>query len=233
MNTDKRKDTSLRWLNRGMSLVEMIIVMVILMAVASALLWMLITGKKMHQSSKNRAANRQDIQIITSRIADELKDSDVNSVSTVIITAATPPNLPRVRAISFLSAYPRANDASGDRSMQTDSNGVPIWQKYVIYYIPQDNTTRLLRKEVTITATTDASKISNLSDRLTGDGQLISSSMAFELDTQGLNIYTLPRFYFAYSASESSATLNVMVRSLNRNGKFDEQSKMTKMYLLN
>jgi len=213
-----------------MSLVEMIIVMVIIMFMASALLWMLVAGKKIHQSSVTRGGNRQDMQVITSRIADELKDSNVNSISTLIITPATPPNLPRVRAISFLSAYPLANDPSKDRTLRTDPDGVPLWQKYVIYYIPI-NTTRLLRKERPLTPAITSANIGNYCTGV--DGQTISSSIAFELDNNGNNILTLPRFYFGFYTSDSSAILNVTVRSKSLHGKFDEQSKVMKIFLLN
>lgn len=214
---------------KGMTLVETIITMIIVIVLAALLLWMIVSAKNMQQASATRVGNRQDIQIITSKIADELKDSSLSSISTMVVTPATPPNLNRVRAISFISAYDKIYG-----KFQTDPNGSgkPYWQKYVIYYI-LPSSTRLLRKEVEITPTLTVSQRPISSIDLDGKGRTVSQSVAFELDASGNYNLTLPRFFFSVNPVDGSIIMNITVRSQNLHGKFDEQTNQVKIFILN
>lgn len=219
---------------RGMTILEMIVVMGIILVISFALVWMLFFGKKIYDTSLTHGDIRQELQIIISKIADELKDSTIESISTstLKIDPSSSQNLPRIRAISFLSAYPIELDKTLDRTMRTDERGFPLWQKYVIYYIPL-NTTKLLRKEVQISPTLNKSKIPDIDSKLTGDGKLISSNVSFEEDVNKNYILTLPKFYFEFNKQIGSATISITLKKKNPHGKVDEQSKLLKIFLLN
>lgn len=149
----------------GMTIVELIITMFLLLMVGGALLWMLVAGESVVKGSVTRVSGNQDIQVITSAVEEDLRYTNANAI---VVNSGSP------RAIGILSAY----DQGG--AFITDSTGAPVWQKCVVYYIPV-STTRFIRKEVygAFTAPPSASDLISYCD---GKGRQLSSSVkAFSL----------------------------------------------------
>lgn len=148
-----------RRLIKGVTLVELLIIMFIMVLLTSSIFWMPILGKKTWQASIARAANRQDMHLISAKIQLDLGNSNVYTITTA------------GSAFSFLSAF----DASGN--FTTDASfGAPVWQKCVIYYIP-GGTTKLLRREV-YGAFTSAITPAQLTSYCDGQGSTISDSVS-------------------------------------------------------
>jgi competence protein ComGC len=117
----------------GVTLIEMIITLAILMIVAGLLFVMIIKTKTRLQASTNRSSSRQSLQLATWQIARELETSNA-----ALITDGGATGL---KAFSFVSAFDQS-----DRFV-TDDQGQLLWQKYVIYYI-DTSSKNLKRKEV-------------------------------------------------------------------------------------
>jgi prepilin-type N-terminal cleavage/methylation domain-containing protein len=188
---------------RGMTLMELLVTMLIVVMIASALFWMLASAKTMFQSSTGRGSNRQDLQVAAWRVAHDLRAGNVN-----LLTVTGPG---AVNAFGFLSAF----DVNG--TFVTDTTGSPVWQKYIIYYIPA-GTTKLLRKEVYGNFTQPLTPQQLLS-YCTGDGRLLASS---------ITVLSL-----SPDTTSRAATLTMTVQGTNQHGKIDRQSKKVTILIMN
>lgn len=186
---------------RGMTLIELIIVTMIMFLLSGSLFWMIIAGKSIWQSSVTRSSDRQELHTTVERITKELRDSD----STLITVSSTP------SAICFLSAF------NNQGRFITADTGAPVWQKYVIYYIPT-STTKLLRKEVYGSYTTPIS-LQNLITYCSGDGNLVAS--------------TITSFSLTPNITDNSALLSITLQKTNQQGKTDQQSLDMNIFLKN
>lgn len=216
----------------GMTLVEMILTMVIVLILALTLFWMLHAGRSMTQASVARGANRQDLQIIASNINEELKDSDVRSLTTIA-------NSPRAKfAFSFLSAYSffkKGNLETG--SFYTYTNGLPVWQKYVIYFIPPDSKPlasdpkirvyRLIRKEI-IASPPPAEPVALVPGILDSYCTEINKENEYYYRRISSSIYS-----FDLNIGDNTATLNFTVLDESGHGKINQQSREMKIFFLN
>lgn len=156
--TGKITTHSSKW--AGMTLVELIATMAMVLMISGALFWMFYGGFNIVQASVTRVSGNQDLQVATTNMLEDLRYSDVNAV---VISAANP------KAIALLSAF----DSLGN--FVTDSSGGPVWQKCIVYYIPA-GTTKLLRKEVIGTFTSNPT-ISQISTYCDGKGRLLSPAV--------------------------------------------------------
>lgn len=120
---------------RGLTLVEMLVTFALLAVVAGGMGWLLAATKGTWQGGIAGASVASDLQVGLSRIEAELRSSDA-----LLLTDGTKPTGANPLAFSFPSAY----DASG--TFVTDATGIPVWQKFVVYYIPI-GTTNLMRTE--------------------------------------------------------------------------------------
>jgi len=184
-----------------MTLVEVLISFIVMIVLSGGLFWILIAGKTIWQASAARSGNRQELQVSTWRIAQELRDSNLSTVTNN--TGGTP------SAFSFLSAY----DSAGTFTL--DGTGAPVWQKAVIYYVPQ-GTTRLLRREV-FGAFTGPLSAAQLAAYCDGSGSLLSPS----LTSLGLG------------TGAGAVTLSLSVEKSNGHGKLDRQSRQVAIHLRN
>jgi type II secretory pathway pseudopilin PulG len=188
---------------RGMTLVELLSVMIVLLLLTTNLFLMLNSAKRIWQAQVTRTSGQQDLRQTFARIGEELKNSNVGLVRNN--TAGTP------KAFSFLSAV------NGSGTFVTDANGYPVWQKHVIYYIP-NGTNKLLKKEV-YGSYTAALTQAELTTHCDGTGTLVAPSVyALELTPD---------------AAGNSAVLRLLVRNTNLNGKTDEQSLTSTIFLRN
>jgi len=180
--------------SRGLTLIELLTTMSILLIIMGAVYSMLYAGVIMWQSSVTRTSNRQDIHISFRKFELELRNSDASFITDG--TSGEP------YAFSFLSAYNQSGNFT------TDASGRPVWQKYVIYYIPA-GTKKLLRKEVygSFTAPLSASQLATYLD---GEGKLISSSVK--------SMKIIP------NTSNNSAIVSLTVNNDSKHGKRDEQN---------
>lgn len=110
---------------RGLSLPELLIVMILLVLLGGILLSMVIAGNGTFVATTSRIGVRQDLQTALRRIVGELRTSNGSYVT---IRTSAP------KALAFLSA----RDATG--RFVTDANGNPAWQRYAIYYLPAGGT---------------------------------------------------------------------------------------------
>jgi len=187
----------------GMTLIEVTVTMVIVSLLTGALLWMALAGKTMWQSSVTRSSSRQDLQVASWRIAQEIRNTNIDLITNN--TSATP------RAFAFLSAY----DSSGN--FITDANGAPVWQKCVIYYLP-DNTNRLLRREVYGAFSTAITPV-QLAGYCDGSGTQISAAIT------ALNL--------AINQNDKSVSLTLGRNATSQHGKVDQQSRTITVLLRN
>ena len=187
----------------GMSLIEMLVVLVILILLSGSLAWMLMSGKTIWQASLTASADRQNIQLAAQRISQELRDSQIGLITNN--TGGTS------KAFSFLSAY---NDKG---VFITDNAGLPVWQKYVIYYIPVGEN-RLLRKAVYGSFTAPLT-IPQLAAYCDGQGSLVASGVtAFSLNP---------------NLGGNAVSLSLTLQNRNRHGKADQQSLSVTIFLRN
>jgi len=177
-----------------MTLMELLVTVSILVMIASAMVWMLISAKITFQSSAARSAQRQELQRISRDLVQELGNSSI-TLLTVTSGGAIP-------AFGFLSAYDR------NGNFVTDATGAPRWQKYTIYYIPA-GTSRLLCKEVYGTFTQMMTQEQLLS-YCTGDGRLLTKSAA--------------SMSLAPDTAAGKAIFSLTMRSTSSHGKTDQQS---------
>jgi len=179
---------------RGGSLIELLVLLFVLTIMLGTLFWMLLVGKTIWQTAATGSSNRQSLQVALGRIENELRDSRMALVTNN--TTITPVGF------SFLSAF------NNQGKFVTDSAGYPVWQKYVIYYIPT-GTGKLLRKEVYGTFSTALTPV-----QLSGycDGQGIQ--MAAGVTAMSLGAATAP----------NALLCSITVESINRQGKTDRQT---------
>lgn len=194
---------------KGFTLIETLVTSAVVLMLSSIVVFMVIKGKMIWQSSAARTASRQELQVASWKIAQEIQSSNIGYV-----TDGSTGNL---KAFSFISAY----DKNG--SFATGSSGAPVWQKYVIYYVPQ-GTKKLLYKEVykDFIASPDLLRpltISELTAYCTGDGKLISPSVT--------TISLVPQ------PEKKSAVLTLETEIVNKQGKTDKQSRSMTIYLYN
>lgn len=194
---------------KGFTLIEALVTSAVILMLSSIVVFMVIKGKMIWQSSITRTASRQELQVASWKIANELQSGNA-----AYITDGSTGGL---KAFSFISAY----DINGN--FVTSSSGTPVWQKFVIYYVPT-GTKKLLRKEVykDFVASPDLLRpltISELTAYCTGDGKLISPSVtALSLVPQ---------------SEKKSAVLTVETEAVNRQGKTDMQSRSMTVYVYN
>lgn len=213
----------------GMTLIEMILTMGIVMVLTLTLFWMLVAGKKMHQSSLTRTADRQDLEAVLGRMAEDMEISNINSITSLYIPSGvpTPADLPRIRAVSFLSAYSDDGDSQKEPYFHTDQNGIPLWQKYVIYYVPL-NSTKLVRKEVKLAVPSTAITTLDPTPYLTGGGHLETSALEVTSDKS-----KLPSLYLGFDRIRNCALLSASVKNQSVSGTVDEQSKVLQVSMFN
>lgn len=118
---------------RGMSLSEVLITTVVLMVISSALFWMLLAGKALWLRETGVGSLDQAVDAGLRRIMADFEDSAFDTVTLHMGSD--------IQAISCLSAW---SPTTGQ--FVTDSQGKPVWQKYVIYYV--ESSTRTLRRKV-------------------------------------------------------------------------------------
>jgi type II secretory pathway component PulJ len=187
-----------------MTLIELIVSILILAFLGGAILWMLVTVKRIYQASTMRGAARQRIQVIVWNMQEDLKDSNFGTL-TATAAGASP------AAFSVLSAFD-ANNA-----FKTDTTGAPVWQKYIIYYVPA-GTTRLYRREVYGTFTS-ALTLTQLLTYCNGQGKMLSDSVS------SLSLVS--------NSSSRNATLSLTLQGRNNHGKTDVQSRQVTLLFNN
>jgi prepilin-type N-terminal cleavage/methylation domain-containing protein len=195
--------------NTGMTLIEVLIAAVIFLLVSAIMSTMIIKSKTMWQSSSTRASARQELQLISWRVSEDLQGSNVSYV-----TDGSSGNL---SAFSILSAY----DKNGN--FITNDEGSASWQKYIIYYV-KPGTNRLLRKEVFMDFKNNPSlirplTIQELSGYMDGTGNLQSPSITL------LKLSVNPGNNSASFSCNSSAT--------SQHGTQDQQSVLTTINVYN
>jgi hypothetical protein len=178
----------------GLTLVEVLVTISILLAVMASVLAMLLTAKNIWLASVNRVSVSQDLQIAASKIATELRGSDASLITDN--TEGTP------ASFCFLSA----RDRNG--SFVTDESGAPVWQKCVIYYIPP-GTGRLLRKEVYETRDAPLTP-AQMAAYLDGEGTQYAAALT------GLRLTP--------SLADNSAVLSMTGQRTGAHGREDRQS---------
>ncbi|MCD6310607.1 MAG: hypothetical protein J7M18_07810 [Candidatus Eremiobacteraeota bacterium] len=191
-----------RMIKQGITLIELLTTFLILILSAGVLFWKLVLGKIVFQAGVLKTSGHQDLQVANQKIALELGNSSVDTLTDS--TPITP------SAFSFLSAY----DSSG--KFITGNDGMPVWQKYVIYYIPS-GTTKLLRRVVHGNFTGPL-LTSLLAGYWGGTGNIISPSI----------ITMLPD-----NITGDSAALSLTSETRSRHGKINRQSTKIDIYIRN
>ncbi|MCE1246326.1 MAG: hypothetical protein LWY06_06760 [Firmicutes bacterium] len=189
--------------SKGFTIVELITTTFILLLLTLNLFWMITAGISTWHISVTRTANHQNLRLTMNKISLDMKDSNVGVFTN---NTSTSP-----QAFSFLSAV----DSNG--MFKTGTDGKPVWQKYVIYYIPT-GTKNLVRKEVFGTFTT-ALTTSQLTTYCDGNGKLIAPNVT------GINATP--------NVSNDSVSFTLTVSDTNKNGKSDTQSMNETVYLRN
>lgn len=192
----------------GMTLVEMLVTLSILGFFAAGAVGVLASAKASWQASVGQTDVRQALQVGTYRMAEELRDS--HSAFLTDNTRSLPPAL----------AFPSAYDAQG--RFVTGSEGQPVWQKYVLYYIPA-GTDRLLRREL-FTVPADPSEpavltAADVAGACNGQGTLVSSG------ARALGL--------APGTGESTWLLTLTVEGRNPNGRIESLSRTVAVFMRN
>ena len=177
--------------SKGFTLVELLAAMVIITLLSANLLLMLRTGTVIWHSSVTHTGNHQIVRNAYRMIEQEMKNSKAAYVTDN--TASQP------QAFGFLSAYDR------DQNFVTDSTGLPVWQRYTIYYVPT-GTRNLVRREV-YGSFTEAMTPQQLAAYCDGQGKVIA---------RGINSMTM-----VLEPVNNWATVNLVCESENPNGKTD------------
>jgi len=141
-------------MKKGFTLLELISSIFIVTLLGGVLIWVILNTKILVDSTKSRAAARQEMQVIVFRITKEMQDSTSSSF------------------VSGSNAFAFASAVDENGIFVTDSSGKPVWQKYILYYIPSGKTS-LLKKEIDY-GTFNPSSLSSYCD---GSGTRISSSV--------------------------------------------------------
>ncbi len=192
----------------GMTLVEMLVTLSILGFFAAGAVGVLASAKASWQASVGQTDVRQALQVGTLRIAEELRDS--HSAFLTDNTGSLPPAL----------AFPSAFDAQG--RFVTGSEGQPVWQKYVLYYIPA-GTDRLLRREV-FTVPTDPA----------APAVLTAADVASACDGQGTLVASGARALgLAPGTGDSTWMLTLTVEARNPNGRTESLSRTVAVFMRN
>ena len=186
-----------------MTLVELLISMFLLSLAGGVVLGLVVSAKQMWQASVSRVAISQDMQVATSRIVKELRESNVGLITEN--TAGTP------LAFAFVSAQ----DSLG--VFRTDPTGVPAWQKLVIYYVPTGSR-RLLRKEIpgSFTSAVTPAQLVGYCDGL---GSLCAS--------------TVNALRLVPNVADHSAVLTLTCQANNAQGHLDAQSRTITIFTRN
>lgn|GEM_PF-2386368 len=145
----------------GVTLIEIVVASAISLVVLGLILLLFVPVKLSCITGDSKAEVNMNAFRSLSRMTGELRGSTISSVTYDLSAVPTVPS-----AISFLSPYDRYG------RFITDTTGKAVWQSYIIYYIPS-GTNRLLRKTVTITPTSTASRLTlaELKSRLDGTGE--------------------------------------------------------------
>lgn len=185
---------------RGMTLLETVVAILCMTLLATALYALLFSGGSFWQSVSARAALRQNLQVFDEKAAVDMTDTDAGNVT---VNSGNP------QAFSLLSAV----NQSG--SFITDSNGAPLWQKYVVYCIP-DGTTDLYRKEIYGSFTVPLT-VGQLVSDCDGAGELITSyASAISL---------------VVNTSTHTASLSATLSAQNGNGMTERESRAVTVFM--
>jgi prepilin-type N-terminal cleavage/methylation domain-containing protein len=198
------KNSGIRYTpQKGFTLIESLAALVALLMITAALFWILLTGKTIWQASVIRSYDRQELQMSYQKIESELQNSNAATITNN--TTGIPV------AFSFLSA----DDNKGVFTVTT--SGSPIWQKYVIFYIP-NGTKKLMRREVYGAFTLPLTQ-AQLTSYCNGSGTLVANTVA------GLSIVT--------DTAANSATIVITTQNKNQLGKADQQTLTSTVYMRN
>ena len=204
MNGNKMKYIrSIRSRQKGFTLIESLAAMVALLMITAALFWILLTGKTYWQASVIRSYGRQELQISINKIESELQNSNVGTITNN--TAGLPV------AFSFLSA----DDTDGKFTVASD--GSPVWQKYVVYYIP-NGTKKLMKRDIYGSFKTPLTQ-SQLITYCDGTGTVVANTIA------GLTLVA--------DTASNTAVITLTSQNKNQHGKADQQTLSTNVYMRN
>lgn len=187
-----------------MTLLDLLIAMSIVTLAGVVVVGMLVTAKRTWIASATHVAVAQDLHVALSRVTADLRDGGIDTLTDN--TAGTPV------AFSVLSA----KDSTG--SFVTGDDGVPVSQKFVIYYIPP-GTRKLLRKEVAGAFTTALSTADLVTACADGQGSVCAStvtSLRLVPDTTG-----------------GSVVLSLTCEATNGSGRLEQQSCSVTIFLRN
>jgi hypothetical protein len=136
---------------RGISIAELLVSVVLLGYLFYSIFRLLEPGLRVWRQSDVRVSLQQSTLVAMYRLTNELKESNLNTVTLKRYDPATD-------RISTLICFASSRDRQGNyvskkgetNSGVTYDTGEPDWQKYVIYYL--DNKSRLRRHETSIVA---------------------------------------------------------------------------------
>ena len=189
---------------KAMSLVELLITLLIFTLLSGVVIWLFLVGKKTWLLSESRVSLRQEMQVVALRVTKELQDSNLKLVTSV--------NNGFIKAFSFPSAF----DDTGN--FVTDDRGYLIWQKYIIYYVPNNSNT-LLRREVT--------------DKEFDKG-LTSDEILLYCDGTGKRIASsVEDLIFTMNREEDFISFFIKFKKTNLLGEIEEMSFDTQVFILN
>jgi hypothetical protein len=127
---------------RGLTLAELIVASFLSLIVMSLVFALFVPAKLSTITGDNKAEVNMNAHRSITRLSHELRASSPSSITYVNPRS---PNEPA--AISFMTAYNR------DGLFVTGSSGKPLWQGYVIYYLPAGGN-KILRKTVDVSPPT-------------------------------------------------------------------------------
>jgi len=203
MNLQKKK-------NKGTTLLELLVTIVIFGIIAGILFMLLINSKMVFQSSSTRSLAKLDLETATWEISREVRRSDVKFI--------TDGSKSGILAFSFISAV------NNNGQFVLDTNGTPLWQKQVIYYVDSASK-KLFRKEIYIDFKANPSalaslSISNLQAQMDGKGKFIANSIT--------NLALTPPL-----TGESAPKLTIEAQNINSKGNLDKQSRVITIFMYN
>jgi len=194
---------NIRSRQKGFTLIESLAAMTALLMITAALFWILLTGKTFWQASVIRSYGRQEIQMSLQKIESELQNSNAGTITNN--TSGLPV------AFGFLSA----NDSNGKFIVASD--GSPVWQKYVIFYIP-NGTQKLVRRDVYGSY----------------KAPLTQSQLIAYCDGTGITIAnTIAGLTFGSDTTSNSSVITLTSQNKNQHGKTDRQTLTSTIYMRN
>lgn len=197
----------MRMTRKGMSIIEMLLVLFILALLSGSIFSMFVNGKTIYYASLTRSSARQDLQVVFWQIERELRDSNLATLNNCTSGGPSCPG-GSTRAFSFSSGY----DNSGN--FITDATtGAAIWQKYVVYCVPSGST-MLFRKEESL-----GTSLTDQINHCVAQGKRVSSGVTSLLLT--------PNF------TNASVTIYLTTQNTNILGKIDQQSRDFTLFLRN